>query len=176
MYFWYKFFTYLIYPFTPIYLYYRKIRKKEDSIRYKEKLSKINISREEGCLIWFHVASVGEAMSILPLIDACIKEQKINKILITSITISSGKILEKKFNKSTNVIHQYLPLDVPILVNKFLEHWKPNLSIFIDSEVWPNLILNINKRKIPLLLINARITKKKFFEMEVNYKFCKKNI
>ena len=74
MYFWYKFFSYLIYPFAPIYLYYRKIRKKEDSIRYKEKLSKINISREEGYLIWFHVASVGEAMSILPLIDACIKE------------------------------------------------------------------------------------------------------
>ena len=93
MYFWYKFFTYLIYPFIPIYLYYRKIRKKEDSIRYKEKLSKIKIPREGGCLIWFHVASVGEAMSILPLIDSCIKEQKINKILITSITISSGKIL-----------------------------------------------------------------------------------
>jgi len=174
MYFWYKFFTYLIYPFTPIYLYYRKIRKKEDSIRYKEKLSKINISREEGCLIWFHVASVGEAMSILPLIDACIKEQKINKILITSITISSGKILEKKFNKSTNVIHQYLPLDVPILVNKFLEHWKPNLSIFIDSEVWPNLILNINKRKIPLLLINARITKKSFLRWKLIINFAKK--
>ena len=174
MYFWYKFFTYLIYPFTPIYLYYRKIRKKEDSIRYKEKLSKINISREEGCLIWFHVASVGEAMSILPLIDACIKEQKINKILITSITISSGKILEKKFSKSTNVIHQYLPLDVPILVNKFLEHWKPNLSIFIDSEVWPNLILNINKRKIPLLLINARITKKSFLRWKLIINFAKK--
>ena len=174
MYFWYKFFTYLIYPFTPIYLYYRKIRKKEDSIRYKEKLSKINISREEGCLIWFHVASVGEAMSILPLIDACIKEQKINKILITSITISSGKILEKRFNKNTNVIHQYLPLDVPILINKFLEHWKPNLSVFIDSEVWPNLILSINKRKIPLLLINARITKKSFMRWKLIMNFAKK--
>ena len=145
MYYWYRLFTYLLYPFAPVYLYIRKIRKKEDPIRYKEKLSKINISRDKGFLIWFHVASVGEAMSILPLIDACIKEQKINKILITSITISSGKILEQKFNKSTNVIHQYLPLDVPILVNKFLEHWKPNLSIFIDSEVWPNLILNIKK-------------------------------
>jgi len=174
MYFWYKFFSYLIYPFAPIYLYYRKIRKKEDSIRYKEKLSKINITREEGYLIWFHVASVGEAMSILPLIDACIKEQKINKILITSITISSGKILEKKFNKDTNVIHQYLPLDVPILVNKFLEHWKPNLSIFIDSEVWPNLILNISKRKIPLLLINARITKKSFLRWKLIINFAKK--
>ena len=70
MYFWYRFFTYLFYPFAPIYLYFRKIRKKEDSTRYKEKLSKINIERGEGFLIWFHVASVGEAMSILPLIDS----------------------------------------------------------------------------------------------------------
>ena len=81
MYFWYRFFTYLFYPFAPIYLYFRKIRKKEDSISYREKLSKIEISREEGFLIWFHVASVGEAMSILPLIESCMEEKKINKIL-----------------------------------------------------------------------------------------------
>ena len=120
MYYWYRLFTYLFYPFAPIYLYIRKIRKKEDSIRYKEKLAKINIERGEGFLIWFHVASVGEAMSILPLVDACIKEPKINKILITSITLSSGKILERKFSKSQNIIHQFLPLDVPILIYKFL--------------------------------------------------------
>ena len=147
MYFWYKLFTYLLYPFTPVYLYFRKIRKKEDSIRFKEKLSKINILREEGFLIWFHVASVGEAMSILPLVNSFIEDQKINKILITSITLSSGKILEKKFDQNPKVIHQFLPLDVPVLTNKFLEHWKPNLCIFIDSEIWPNLILNISKKK-----------------------------
>ena len=77
MYFWYKFLTYLFYPFSKVYLFYRKLNKKEHPIRYKEKLSKINISRGDGFLIWFHVASVGEAMSILPLIDKCIKEQKI---------------------------------------------------------------------------------------------------
>jgi len=174
MYFWYRFITYLFYPFAPIYLYFRKIRKKEDSIRYKEKLSKINISRGEGFLIWFHVASVGEAMSILPLVDACIKEPKINKILITSITLSSGKILEKRFSQNPKVIHQFLPLDVPILTNKFLDHWKPNLSIFIDSEVWPNLISDISKRKIPLLLINARITKKSFLRWKLVVNFAKK--
>ena len=174
MYFWYKFFTYLLYPLTPLYLYFRKIRKKEDPIRYKEKLSKIIISREKGFLIWFHVASVGEAMSILPLIDACTKEKKISKILITSITLSSGKILEKKFNNNSNVIHQFLPLDVPILINKFLKHWEPNLSIFIDSEIWPNLILNIKKRNIPILLINARITKKSFTRWKLVINFAKK--
>ena len=67
-----------------------------------------------------------------------------------------------------------MPLDVAILTNKFLEHWKPNLSIFIDSEVWPNLILNINKRKIPLLLINARITKKSFLRWKLIINFAKK--
>jgi 3-deoxy-D-manno-octulosonic-acid transferase len=162
MYFWYKLFTYLFYPFAPIYLYFRKLRKKEDSVRFKEKLSKINIPRDSGFLIWFHVASVGEAMSILPLVEGCIEEKKIDKILLTSITLSSGKILEKKYKEKSKVFHQFLPLDVPIFTNKFLEHWKPNLSIFIDSEIWPNLILQISEKKIPLLLINARITEKSY--------------
>ena len=174
MYFWYKLLTYLFYPFAPIYLQLRKLKNKEDSERYKEKLSIINMSRGEGFLAWFHVASVGEAMSILPLIDKCVQEQKINKILITSITLSSGKILEKKFNQDPKVVHQFLPLDVPVFTNKFLKHWKPNLSIFIDSEVWPNLILQTSEKKIPLLLINARITKKSFVRWKLLANFAKK--
>ena len=174
MYYWYKFITFFFYPFAPVYLYFRKIRKKEDSIRYKEKLAKINIERGEGFLIWFHVASVGEAMSILPLIDGCIKEKKINRILITSITLSSGKILEKRFNNNPKINHQFLPLDIISLINKFLDHWKPNLSIFIDSEIWPNLILKINEKKIPLLLVNARITKKSFDRWKLVMGFAKK--
>ena len=174
MYYWYKFITFFFYPFAPIYLHFRKIRKKEDSIRYKEKLAKINIERGEGFLIWFHVASVGEAMSILPLIDGCIKEKKINRILITSITLSSGKILEKRFNNNPKINHQFLPLDIISLINKFLDHWKPNLSIFIDSEIWPNLILKINEKKIPLLLVNARITKKSFDRWKLVIGFAKK--
>ena len=174
MYFWYRFFTYLFYPFAPIYLYFRKIRKKEDSISYREKLSKIEIPREEGFLIWFHVASVGEAMSILPLIESCMEEKKINKILLTSITLSSGKILKKRFNQNAKVIHQFLPLDISVWTSKFLEHWKPNLSIFIDSEIWPNLISQISEKKIPLLLINARITKKSFKRWKLIISFAKK--
>ena len=174
MYFWYRFFTYLFYPFAPIYLYFRKIRKKEDSISYREKLSKIEISREEGFLIWFHVASVGEAMSILPLIESCMEEKKINQILLTSITLSSGKILKKRFNQNAKVIHQFLPLDISVWTSKFLEHWKPNLSIFIDSEIWPNLISQISEKKIPLLLINARITKKSFKRWRLIISFAKK--
>ena len=174
MYFWYRFFTYLFYPFAPIYLYFRKIRKKEDPIRYKEKLSKIILPRGEGFLVWLHVASVGEAMSILPLVNNIIKEKKIDKILLTSITLSSGNILEKRFKENLKVNHQFLPLDVTLLTNKFLNHWKPNLCILIDSEIWPNLIFNIKKKEIPLLLINARITKKSFDKWKFFINFAKK--
>ena len=161
MYFWYRFFTYLFYPFAPIYLYFRKIKKKEDSISYKEKLSRIETAREEGFLIWFHVASVGEAMSILPLIESCIEEKKIDKILLTSITLSSGKILKKRFSQNVKVFHQFLPLDISVWTNKFLDHWKPNLSIFIDSEIWPNLISQISKKKNSLAINKCKNNKKK---------------
>jgi len=174
MYFYYKIFTYLFYPLAPLYLIIRRLKKKEDDKRYKEKLGITNIPRGDGYLVWFHVASVGEAMSILPLIDKCIQEIKINKILITSVTLSSGKVLEKKYNQNLKVIHQFLPLDIKILTNKFLNYWKPNLSIFIDSEIWPNLILNISEKKIPLLLINARITKKSFVRWRLVKNFAKK--
>ena len=174
MYFWYKLSTYLFYPFAPIYLYFRKIKKKEDSISYKEKLSRIETAREEGFLIWFHVASVGEAMSILPLIESCIEEKKIDKILLTSITLSSGNVLKKRFSQNVKVFHQFLPLDISVWTNKFLDHWKPNLSIFIDSEIWPNLISQVSKKKIPLLLINARITKKSFDRWKLIISFAKK--
>ena len=113
-------------------------------------------------------------MSILPLIESCIEEKKIDKILLTSITLSSGKILKKRFSQNVKVFHQFLPLDIPVWTNKFLDHWKPNLSIFIDSEIWPNLISQISERKIPLLLINARITKKSFERWKLIISFAKK--
>ena len=174
MYFWYKFFTYLFYPLSPIYLFLRKIRSKEHSLRYREKLSQINVPRKEGFLLWFHVASVGEAMSILPLIENFEKEKKINRILITTITLSSAEVLQKRFTQNEKIIHQFLPLDIPKFVNKFLNHWSPNLSIFIDSEIWPNLILHIKERNIPLLLVNGRITKKTFLRWKFLKNFAKK--
>ena len=171
--YWYKLITYLFYPLAHLYLLLRLFKKKESSERYKEKLSKISVERGEGFLIWFHVASVGEAMSILPLIENCIDEKKINKILLTSITLSSGTILEKRYKENKKVTHQYLPLDVPIFINRFLNHWRPQLSIFIDSEIWPNLISEISNKKIPLLLINARITEKSFKRWELILSFAK---
>ena len=174
MYFWYKLLTYLFYPFTPFFLFLRKLKKKEHSIRYKEKLSQINTPRGEGFLIWFHVVSVGEAISILPLIENFEQDEKIKRILITSITVSSAEVLKKKFNKNTKVIHQFLPLDIPKFVKFFLKHWSPNLSIFIDSEIWPNLIFQIKERTIPLLMVNGRITKKTFSRWKFSKNFSKK--
>ena len=173
MYFWYKSFTYLLYPLSHIYLFLRKKRKKEHPLRYKEKLSQIKISREKGFLLWFHVASVGEAMSILPLIESFDKEKKISKILITTITLSSAEVLQKRFVNNEKIVHQFLPLDIPKFINKFLNHWSPNLSIFVDSEIWPNLIYQVNEKKIPLVLVNARITKKSYQRWMFFKKFSK---
>jgi len=174
MHFFYKLLTYIFYPFSFVYLFIRKIKKKEDPTRYKEKLAQIDELRGEGFLVWFHVASVGEGLSILPLIENLEKEQKIKKILITSITISSAAVLKKRLENSEKVVHQFLPLDIPHITFKFLKHWSPNLAIFIDSEIWPNLIFQIKEKKIPLLLINARITKKTFSGWKFTGKFSKK--
>jgi len=174
MHFWYKLFTYLFYPFIPIYFFLRKLKKKEHPTRYKEKISQINIQRGEGFLLWCHVASVGEAMSILPLIENFEQQDKIKKILITTITLSSAQVLQKKYAQNTKIVHQFLPLDIPKFVNQFLDHWSPNLSILIDSEIWPNLIFYVKKKKIPLLLVNARITKKTFLRWNLLKKFSKK--
>ena len=162
MYRWYKILTYLFYPFANIFLLLRKLKRKEDTNRYKEKLSIIKKQRGNGFLVWFHAASVGECLSILPLVQKLEQDTKVNKILITSVTLSSAKVLQDKLVQNKKITHQFLPLDIPKYVNQFLNHWSPNLSIFIDSEIWPNLIFQIKEKSIPLLLINGRITKKSF--------------
>ena len=174
MYYWYKLLTYLLHFFSPIYIFIRRLKKKEDPTRYKEKLSQINVPREEGFLLWFHVASVGETISIFPLIESLEHDSKINKILITTITLSSAEIIKKKFSLNQKIVHQFLPLDIPKYVYIFLKHWSPNLSVFIDSEIWPNLILEIKKRNIPLFLINGRITRKSFNRWKLVKNFAKK--
>jgi len=174
MYFWYQFLTYLFYPFSKVYLFCRKLNKKEHPIRYKEKLSDINIDRDNGFLVWFHVVSVGEGLSILPLVENFKNDKKVDKILITTITLSSAEVLQKRLIENEKVIHQFLPLDIPIFVKKFLNHWSPNLAIFVDSEIWPNIIFAIKERSIPLLLINARITKKTFKRWQLFKNFSKK--
>ena len=150
----------LIILISPLIILYRILKNKEDSVRFREKFCFFSKSRKSGKLIWFHASSVGELMSILPIINYYENKKNINQILITSTTLSSAKILKKIKLKKT--IHQFFPLDLIFFSRIFLNYWKPSMAIFVESEIWPSMYKFINKRKIPLILLNARITKKTF--------------
>ena len=161
----YRVFSYLIYPLLIILIYCRKILEKEDPKRYKEKIfsSHFNVKKKRNSkLVWFHAASIGEFNSIMPIIYELNNHKNKFEFLITTTTKSSGKLAEIEIKKYKNIQHRYLPLDVSFLINNFLKSWKPNRIFLVDSEIWPNLIINANKYKIPLALINARLTEKSF--------------
>tara|TARA_B100000780_G_C21114537_1_gene450778 strand:- start:1235 stop:2482 length:1248 start_codon:yes stop_codon:yes gene_type:complete len=150
----------LILVFSPLVILIRLLRKKEHPRRFKEKFGLYTKKRLTGKLIWFHGASVGEILSIIPLIEKLEDDNNIKQILITSNTLSSSKVLaDLKLKKTT---HQFFPIDTNYHTLKFLNYWKPSLAIFIDSEIWPTMITNIKKNKISLMLMNARITDKSF--------------
>jgi len=150
----------LIFLISPIIILFRLLKKKEDPIRFKEKFCIFSKKRVKGNLIWFHGASVGEILSVIPLIEKLERKSEIKQILITSNTLSSSKIISNLKLKKT--IHQFFPIDTNYHSQKFLDYWNPSSAIFIDSEIWPNMILNIKKRPIKLILLNGRITKKSF--------------
>jgi 3-deoxy-D-manno-octulosonic-acid transferase len=156
----YQAFVSLLLLTSPFIIIYRIFKKKEDALRFKEKFSLFGKKRVEGKLIWFHGASVGEIMSIVPLIRVYEKNKSINQILVTSSTVSSSKIIEKFNFKKT--VHQFYPIDHFYFTSKFLNYWKPNLAIFIESEIWPAMFLNLKRNNTKLLLLNARLTKKTF--------------
>ena len=156
----YRFFINLIFIISPLILVYRILKQKEDLKRFKEKFCIFTKPRKKGELIWFHGASVGEILSVMPLIEKFEKNNNINQILITSNTLSSSNILSKYKLKKT--VHQFFPLDTKFLSEKFINYWKPSKVFFIDSEIWPNMIINLSIKKIPLVLLNARITIKTF--------------
>ena len=151
-----------LYAIVPLLIVARVILNKEDKERYKEKLysSAFKISRDfKKKLIWIHVASIGEYKSIIPVID---KLNRDYQFLITSVTLSSANIISKDVSEKKNITHRFFPIDKKSLVEKFLNGWKPNMAIFVDSEIWPNFLLELKKKKIPLVLLNARITNKTF--------------
>ena len=160
MFFVYKILINIIFFFSPLILIVRLIKEKEDPRRFKEKLGFFLKKRKNGNLIWFHGASVGEIQSIIPLIEKFEKSKNINQILITSNTISSSKIIKKYKLKKT--IHQFFPIDCNLVSRKFINYWKPSKVFFVDSEIWPNTINNLSEKKIPIILLNGRITKKTF--------------
>ena len=147
----YRVFTTLFYPLLFLFIYFRKFIKKEDTTRYKEKLfsSHFNpiIKEKKFRLIWFHAASIGEFKSILPIINELNSLNKNLKFLITTTTLSSGNLAKIELKKFKNVFHRYFPLDTKFLIEKFLSSWKPDNIFLVDSEIWPNLIMNAKKIK-----------------------------
>ena len=150
----------LILILSPLIILFRLLKKKEDFKRFKEKLGFFSKNRSRGKLIWFHGASVGEFQSIVPLLEELEKSKKISQILITSNTLSSSKLISKI--KLKKISHQFFPIDNDFIIKKFINYWKPSIAMFIDSEIWPNTLINLNKKKIPTVLINARITRKSY--------------
>ena len=132
----------LVIIFSPIIIILRLIKKKEHPIRFKEKLCFFSKKRGIGKLIWFHGSSVGEILSIVPLIENLEKDKSINKILLTTSTLSSSNVIKKfKFKKT---VHQFFPIDNDYFSKKFLNYWRPNTIFFIESEIWPNFLINIS--------------------------------
>jgi len=160
MLFFYRILINLVLLLSPIIILFRIIKKKEHPTRFLEKLGISSKNRMQGKVIWFHGSSVGEVLSIMPLIERLEKNSKIKQIVITSSTLSSSKVLEKyKFNKT---VHQFFPIDANLIIKKFLNYWKPTAVFFVESEIWPNTIQNLHKRNIKIALLNARITNKTF--------------
>ena len=169
MYFIYSIFTNFILIISPFIFLVRILNGKEDIKRFQEKLS-VYSGKNLSKTIWFHAASVGELMSIIPIIKKFENDNKVKKIILTTTTTSSAKIFQKlKFSKT---IHKYFPLDTNLLTKKFINFWKPQIEIFVESEIWPNMIKNLEKKKIPIIILNARITKKSFERWKVFENFA----
>ena len=174
MIFFYRILTFFLFPFLIVFTYIRRFNNKEDKTRYKEKITiQETYFPKDKKVIWIHAASVGETNSVIPLIQNLIKKNNNIFILLTSTTLSSSKLIKKKLDLN-NFQHRFFLFDVQFLVRKFLNLWKPELAIFTDSEVWPNYLLEISKRKIPLVLLNGRITMKTFSRWKMIPKLSKK--
>lgn len=147
---------------APFVLRRRLQRGKEDPIRFRERLGRTDIARPSGTLIWLHGVSVGESLSVLPVIERLKAERPDVRFLLTTATTTSAEILAKRLGDIGDVIHQYAPIDTPQAVAAFLDHWQPDLAIFIESDLWPNLIGALQKRGIKHALLSARITEKTY--------------
>jgi 3-deoxy-D-manno-octulosonic-acid transferase len=143
-------------PFAPLLLRERASRGKEDQARLGERLGRASAERPQGRLVWVHGASVGESLSALPLIERL--RARGCPVLATSGTVSSARMMQRRLPAGT--LHQYVPLDTPRATARFLEHWKPQLGLFVESDLWPNLILEAAGRGVRLALVNARISER----------------
>ncbi len=147
-------------PIARPFLRRRSQRGKEVLERLNERMGIASLPRPAGKLLWFHAASVGETNVVLPLIDALRRERPDLGILLTTVTVTSARIAAARLPKGA--MHQFIPLDTPAFVRRFLDHWRPSMALFIESEIWPNLIMDADHRRIPLFLLNARISERSF--------------
>ncbi len=135
----------------------RKVQGKEDTSRIKERLGAASKSRPDGLLVWFHAASVGESLSILELVRRLGDQRPDLHFLITTGTVTSANLMAGRLPDSA--VHQYVPVDIRPFVRQFLAHWKPDLAVWTESEIWPALMFEADAAHIPMVLINARISK-----------------
>ena len=156
----YSFLVYIVIILSPPIIIFRILKKKESPKRFLEKFSLNKKKRGNGKLIWFHCSSVGEFLSVVPLIQEFEKIADIKRILVTTSTLSSSKIFEKFRFKKT--LHQFYPLDNIYIIKNFLNYWQPSFAIFVESEIWPTMISELKKKEIKVVLINARMSKKSF--------------
>jgi 3-deoxy-D-manno-octulosonic-acid transferase len=143
-------------PLVELYLNRRRKAGKEDVARFAERRGVASKPRPDGFLIWFHAASVGESMSMLRLVERLLVERADARILVTTGTVTSAAMVAARLGD--RIIHQYVPVDRPAWVESFLNHWHPDCAIWIESEIWPNLLLGIARRGIPSALVNARMS------------------
>ncbi len=147
-----------IYPFMGPFLRVRANRGKEDRLRRYERYGYASAERPPGPLVWFHAASVGESMAVMPLIER-IAGQGIRSIMTTG-TVTSAELVRDRLPRNT--FHQYVPLDLERAVCRFLDHWKPDLAVFTESEIWPATVMEMGARRIPQVLVNARMSDRSF--------------
>lgn len=148
--------TGLLEPWAPMVLRRRAARGREDPARLGERLGRPSSPRPAGSLVWLHGVSVGEATSLLPLVAALRARRPDVALLVTSGTLTAASMLAQRL--PPGVVHQYLPLDTPRAVRRFLDHWRPALAVFVESELWPNLLTEAYARGIKLALVSARMT------------------
>ncbi len=149
----YRFIWLILSPILALYFSLRIFKHKEDTKRIKERFGIASRHRPKGKLVWFHCASVGESLSVLPLIHQIIKKDSTISILVTSGTVTSASLLAKRLPEKT--FHQYIPLDCYFFVRSFYKHWYPDVGVFIESEFWPELLTQSPKK---MLLLNTRVS------------------
>lgn len=145
-------------PFAGSILNWRLKRGKEDPERFHERRGIASLERPSGPLVWVHGASVGEVLSVLPVVEH-IRAQGFN-VLVTSGTVTAAQMAEQRMPAGT--LHQYVPLDSPRFVQSFLDHWRPELALIAESEFWPNLLMETSARGVPVVLVNGRLSLRSF--------------